>query len=207
MVIQAVLLGACATITGDPTQVVHVETLDEQGQPIEGMRCHLRNASSDYFGDSPLFNLEVHRSSSDLKIECRLGDRIAEGAAVSRSGLRGGITGAANLVLPGGSAYMVIDHLTGYRYAYPTWVRLQIGRKLVFDAGDEVAGKPVPALHQEPEKPAPSRAPAIERGLARSDEGHAAPVTASVVERTSCSPSQCQTGGRGEPERILVRSD
>jgi hypothetical protein len=56
---------------------------------------------------------------------------------------------------------------------------VQIGRKLVFDAGDEVAGKPVPALHQEPEKPAPSRTPAIERGLARS----------------------------GEPERILVRSD
>jgi hypothetical protein len=194
--LQVALLGACATITGDPTQVVHVETLDEQGQPIEGMRCHLSNSSSEYFGDSPMFGLEVHRSASDLKIACRLGDRIAEGTAVSRSGLRGGITGVANLVLPGGSAYMVIDHLTGYRYAYPTWVRVQIGRQLVFDAGDEVDGKPVPALHQEPETPAPSRMPAIERGLARSDGGHTSPAAAPTAG-----------GWTTDPKRVLVRSD
>jgi len=206
-VIQVALLGACATITGDPTQVVHVETLDEQGQPIEGMRCHLSNASSEYFGDSPMFNLEVHRSASDLKIDCRRGDRIAEGTAVSRSGLRGGITGAANLVLPGGSAYMVIDHLTGYRYAYPTWVRVQIGRKLVFDASDQVDGKPVPALHQEPEKPAPpSHAPAVDRGLARAGDSRTLTATASVTER-ALSPGPSPASGRGEPERALVRSD
>jgi murein DD-endopeptidase MepM/ murein hydrolase activator NlpD len=169
--VQVALLGACATITGDPTQVVHVETLDERGQPIAGMRCHLSNASSEYFGDSPLFELEVHRSSSDLKIACRLGDRVAEGTAVSRSGVRGGVTGVANLMMPGGSAYMVIDHFTGYRYTYPTWVRVQIGQKLVFDAGDDVPGTPVRAVRQEPERPAaPPRAPVIERGLARSDE-------------------------------------
>ena len=169
--VQVALLGACATITGDPTQVVHVETLDERGQPIAGMRCHLSNASSDYFGDSPLFELEVHRSSSDLKIACRLGDRVAEGTAVSRSGVRGGVTGVANLIVPGGSALMAIDHLTGYRYTYPAWVRVQIGQQLVFDAGDDVPGAPVPAVRQEPERPAvPPRAPVIERGLARSDE-------------------------------------
>ena len=195
-VIQAALLSACATITGDPTQVVHVETLDEQGQPIEGMRCHLSNASSEYFGDSPMFSLEVHRSASDLKIACRLGDRIAEGTAVSRSGLRGGVTGVANLVLPGGSAYMVIDHLTGYRYAYPTWVRVQIGRKLVFDAGDEVDGKPVPALHQEPEAPVPSPTRPVERGLARSDDGHRSPAAASTAGSWTT-----------DPKPVLVRSD
>ncbi len=181
--VQIALLSACATIIGDPTQVVHVETLDERGQPIEGMRCHLSNASSDYFGDSPLFSLEVHRSASDLKIACRLGDRIAEGTAVSRSGIRGGITGAANLIMPGGSAYMVIDHLSGYRYAYPTWVRVQIGQKLVFDAGNDVDGKPVPAARKEPDKPAPSNTPVIQRGLARSSEERALPATASITER------------------------
>jgi hypothetical protein len=182
--VQALLLSACATITGDPTQTVHVETLDEYGQPIEGMRCHLSNASSEYFGDSPLFGLEVHRSASDLKISCRLGDRIAEGTAVSRSGLRGGVTGVANLLLPGGSAYVVVDHLTGYRYAYPSWVRLQIGRQLVFDAGDDVAGKPVPAERNGPVQPQPTRTPAIERGLASAhkDTGGSAPGGASITE-------------------------
>jgi hypothetical protein len=161
------LLGGCATVTGDPTQVVHVETLDERGQPIDGMRCHLSNASSDYFGDSPLFNLEVHRSSSDLKINCRLGDRVAEGSAVSRSGLRGGVTGAVNLLMPGGSGMMVIDHLTGYRYAYPAWIQLRIGQKVVFDASDDIAGQPSLGVGTDLEKPAPSKAPAaIQRGLA-----------------------------------------
>jgi hypothetical protein len=187
------LLGGCATVTGDPTQVVHVETLDERGQPIEGMRCHLSNASSDYFGDSPMFGLEVHRSASDLKISCRLGDRVADGTAVSRSGLRGGVTGAVNLLIPGGSGLMVIDHLTGYRYSYPAWVQVRIGQKLVFDAGDDIAGQPTAGVGKDPEKPAPpSRAPSappIERGLARAGDQPAAPSDLPVAER------------------ILVRSD
>jgi len=157
----ASLLGGCATITGDGTQIVHIETLDENGHPVEGMRCHASNASSDYFGDSPMFDLEVHRSASDLKVSCRLGERVAEGKAVSRSGLRGGITGVANLVMPGGSGLMVIDHLTGYRYTYPSWIRLQIGRNLVFDASDQVADQPVPAEHDDSEPhPQPAQAPA-----------------------------------------------
>jgi hypothetical protein len=183
------LLGACATVTGVPTQVVHVETLDERGQPIEGMRCHLSNASSEYFGDSPMFGLEVHRSASDLKIRCRIGDRVAEGTAVSRSGIRGGITGAVNLMMPGGSGLMVIDHFTGYRYAYPSWVQLRVGQKLVFDAGDDVEGHPTAAVRQDSEKPAPSKAPVIERGIARGGEDRVA-------------PSELLSAGR-----VLVRSD
>jgi len=170
----ASLLGGCATITGDGTQIVHIETLDERGHPIEGMRCRAVNASSEYFGDSPMFDLEVHRSASDLKISCSLGERMAEGKAVSRSGLRGGITGVANLVMPGGSGLMVIDHLTGYRYTYPSWIRLQIGRTLVFDASDQVADQPVPAEHDDSEPqtqpvqtPTERPRPVSEPGLAR----------------------------------------
>jgi hypothetical protein len=139
--LQAGLLGACATITGDPTQALQIETIDEQGRAIDGMRCHLTNASSEYFGDSPMYGLEVHRSASNLQITCRLGSRIAEATAVSR----GGVRGAAAMLLPGGSAYMMIDHLTGYRYTYPTWLQLKVGQKLVFDASHDVAGRPVPA--------------------------------------------------------------
>jgi len=161
--IQAALLGACATITGDPTQSLQIETVDEQGRTIDGMRCHLVNASSDYFGDSPMYGLEVHRSSSDLKISCRQGDRIAEGVAVSR----GGVRGAAAMLLPGGSAYMMIDHLSGYRYTYPTWLRLQVGQKLVFDASNDLAGKPVPGV-RDPSFPTIASKPAPAPGLVRS---------------------------------------
>jgi hypothetical protein len=191
--VQAVLLGACATITGDPTQVVHIETLDEHGQPIQGMRCHLSNASSDYYGDSPLFDLEVHRSSSDLKIACHLGNRVAEGRAVSRSGVRGAATGMVDLLLPGGSAYAIVDHLTGYRYTYPTWLQLQVGQKLVFDAGDDVSGKPVPVASREPLEPQPSiarKAPAEAPPPARNEPQKPAPADTLPIA-----------------ERVLVRTD
>jgi len=191
--VQVTLLGACATITGDPTQVVHIETLDEHGRPIEGMRCHLSNTSSDYYGDSPLFGLEVHRSSSDLKIACRLGDRIAEGTAVSRSGMRGGVTGVANLLFPGGSAYLVVDHLTGYRYAYPIWLQLQVGQKRVFDASDDVAGKPVPVASTEPVAP--------QQPVARKAPVEAAPPARSQPEQPAPADTLPISG------RALVRTD
>jgi hypothetical protein len=163
------LLGGCATVTGDPTQVVHIETVDEHGRPIEGMRCHLSNASSEYFGDSPMFGLEVHRSSSDLKIACHLGNRLAEGTAVSRGGVRGGVTGVANLLVPGGSAYLVIDHFTGYRYTYPGWVVLQIGQKLEFDASDDDGGKPVPGVRTDAPERALAATPISKPALVRSE--------------------------------------
>jgi hypothetical protein len=164
--VQVALLGACATLTGVPTQVLQIETVDEHGRAIEGMRCHLTNDSSDYFGDSPMFAVEVHRSASDLQIACHLGNRIAEGTAVSR----GGVRGAANMLLPGGTAYMVIDHLTGYRYTYPTWLRLQVGQNLVFDASDDVIGKPVPGVRADTARAIPvADSPSIQHALVRTD--------------------------------------
>ena len=188
--LQITLLGACATLTRDATQTLAIETIDDQGRPVHGMRCHVSNGSSEYFGDSPMFGLEVHRSWSDLEISCRQGNRFAEGRAVSQ----GGVTGAAAMLLPGGSAYMVIDHLTGYRYAYPTWIRLQVGQKMVFHASDEVSGKPVPGVAVRSEKPAvaaaptPAPAPALVTpptpSPTRITPTIPAPVAASPLERT-----------------------
>jgi len=163
--VPVALLGACATMTGDPTQVLQIETVDEQGHPVEGMRCHLSNASSEYFGDSPMFGLEVHRSSSDLQITCRLGNRIAEAKAVSR----GGVRGAAAMLLPGGTAYMMIDHISGYRYTYPTWLRLQVGQKLVFDASNDVNGKPVPGVRSDSFRAAEEGTPVMQPAIVRSN--------------------------------------
>jgi hypothetical protein len=138
-------LGACATINGEATQTLQVQTVDSADRPIEGMRCHASNAYADYFGDSPMLNLTVRRSSSDLKIECRRGDQVAHATAVSR----GRALDAAAVLLPGGTAYLVIDHITGYKYAYPSWLRLRVGQNLVFDANDELAGHPTPGLQAE----------------------------------------------------------
>lgn len=158
-------LAGCATLTGDGTQSIQVEAVDEQGQAVTGMRCKFSNMSSDYYADTPVYDLQVHRSASDLNISCRLGDRIAEGRAVSRGGLRG--VGA--VLLPGGSAYMMIDHLTGYRYTYPAWVRVQVGQKLVFDASDDKGGAPVIGLRSDGTPPPVASAAKKAQAIVRSD--------------------------------------
>jgi hypothetical protein len=141
--VVALALAGCATVTGTPNQSINIQTVDAFDRPISGMRCHVTNASADYFGDSPLRGLEVRRSSSDLEIECHRGSMVARGTAVSRGSV---VDGAVKALLPGGTAMLAIDHLSGYRYAYPDWIRLRIGAHLVFDADRQVPGKPAQGM-------------------------------------------------------------
>ena len=137
--LAASLLSGCATITGESTQVIHVMTFDARGNSVEGLRCKVSNGSEAYFGNSPMFGLEVRRSSSDLEIRCQGGPMSARGTAVSRGSKAGAL---AKAVLPGGTASTVVDHMTGYRYSYPIEVRLRVGQHLVFDANDDAPGRP-----------------------------------------------------------------
>jgi hypothetical protein len=140
--IAALLLAGCATVTGTPTQSINVQVVDAFDRPI-AMRCKITNASADYFGDAPMRALEVRRSASDLQIECHRGSLFARGTAVSRGSI---VDGAVKALLPGGTAMLAVDHLSGYRYAYPDWIRLRIGAHLVFDADRQMPGKPAPGL-------------------------------------------------------------
>lgn len=137
--VAASLLSGCATITGDATQFINVRTLDARGNSVEGMRCKVTNGSAEYFGNSPMFGLAVRRSSSDLEIQCHRGVHTARATAVSRGSNAAALMKAA---LPGGAASTVVDHITGYRYSYPTDVQLRIGQHLVFDANDDELGRP-----------------------------------------------------------------
>ncbi len=104
------------------------------------MRCRLINGEADYYGNSPLLDVQVRRSGSDLEIECRSGNQVARATALSRSP---SLTGA--VLLPGGGAAALIDRISGYAYAYPRSMQLRIGEHMLFDvsaparAGDEIA--------------------------------------------------------------------
>jgi hypothetical protein len=140
------LLAGCATLTGDALQSIGIHTVDAHDRSVAGFRCRVINGAAEYFGDSPLFDLRVRRSAADLDIECRRGSHLARGTAVSRGSV---IDGAVKALLPGGTAMLAVDHLTGYRYAYPSVLRLRIGQHLVFDAGDETPGKPALAAESQ----------------------------------------------------------
>lgn len=121
------MLAGCATIAGSPTQSISVQTVDAQGRAIADMRCRLVNDAADYYGNSPMFDVQVRRSPSDLAILCERGGLIARATAVARGPVLG------TVLLPGGSAAALIDHFTGYAYAYSATMQLRVGEHLVFD--------------------------------------------------------------------------
>jgi hypothetical protein len=139
----AVLASGCATVTGRATQPVSIQAVDSQGRPIEGMSCRVSSGGREYIGDSPMFDLQVRRSSAPLVVECR-GDSRPMARAVLMP--RADNMVAAQLLLPGGSSMMVIDHVSGFMYSYPRWVRVQAGADMVFDRRDEKGRYPVPGL-------------------------------------------------------------
>ncbi len=133
MFLTVLLLTGCATLTGSSTQGIHVQAVDALDRPLTGMRCRIINGSAEYFGDTPMFDLQVRRSATDLQIECRRGALVARGTAISRSA----IGGALKALLPGGTAMLAVDHLSGYGYTYPKHIRLRAGDHLVFDVDHE----------------------------------------------------------------------
>lgn len=139
----SLLLSGCATVSGDSTQPISIQTVDAEGRVIEGMSCLVSNDAARYVGDSPMFDLRVRRSSMPLVVECR-----ADGRPLARAVLvpRGDNAVAAQMLLPGGSSFMVIDHITGFMYAYPRWIRMQAGADMVFDRRDERGRDPTPGL-------------------------------------------------------------
>lgn len=139
----AVLAGGCATVSGDATQRVSIQTVDAQGRVVEGMSCRVNHTSGEYVGDTPMFDLKVRRSASPLVVECRGDGRpMARALVVPRADAMV----PAQMLLPGGSTFMVIDHLSGFMYAYPRWIRLQAGADMVFDRRDERGRDPTPGL-------------------------------------------------------------
>ncbi len=104
LALTTLLAGGCATVSGNATHPISIQTVDAQGRAIEGMSCRVNNESAQYVGDSPMFDLKVRRSSMPLVIECR-GDGRADGArcAGATRGRRGGgaVPAARRLVVHG----------------------------------------------------------------------------------------------------------
>lgn len=130
-------LSGCATVTGDSTQFVRLETLDENGQSVKGAKCTMQNDYGTASGESG-GQINVHRSSKDLFIACQKdGYSDANATAVSRA--NAGMWG--NIIIGGGIG-AIIDHNKGTAYSYPEWMQLVFGKMLTFDRTDDKDGQP-----------------------------------------------------------------
>lgn len=135
--VMVALTTGCASITGDTTHPMRVDTL-AAGKPVRGADCKVTN---DYgqvsvkSGDT----LQVRRSSKDLDISCTSAEQgEAHGRAISRAN-----AGMAGNILFGGGIGAIIDHNKGTAYTYPSWVQLVFGQELTFDRSDEKDALPV----------------------------------------------------------------
>ena len=136
-------LSGCATLTGEATQKISIQANDAEDRSVDGMSCLVTNTSAEYVGVTPMFDMRVRRSASPLIVECRRdGLPLARAVIVSR---------AVNmqplqLLLPGGTSMMVVDHFSGFIYSYPRWIRVRVGTDMVFDRRDEREREPTPGL-------------------------------------------------------------
>ena len=140
-----VSVSGCATVTGEATQAINIQTVDAKGKPVDGMACRIVNGSAEYMGDTPMFGLRVRKSPTPLVVECkRNGYAMARALIISRADLASGST--AQLLLPGGSSMLIIDHISGFMYQYPRWIRPQVGADMIFDRSDEKGRDPTPGI-------------------------------------------------------------
>lgn len=142
------LLSGCATITGDSTQSIGVETYARTGEKLTGVSCTALNDKGSWMLVAPN-SVVVRRSAEDIMINCQKdGHEPGTTRLISRS--NAGIWG--NIIF-GGGVGAIIDHNKGTGYTYPNWVKVQMGKTLTFDRMDEKEG--APAIAKEENSPVP----------------------------------------------------
>ena len=137
-------LAGCATLTGSSTQTLTLTTVDTKDRPVRGMTCTISYAAGTYVFDTPVTDLEVRRSASDMQIECRRGSQIAKATVISR-----GDSAMAHSFIPGGSVATLIDYASGAMYTYPSPLKLKIGQHLKFESGGEAKASVVATVGDE----------------------------------------------------------
>ncbi|XHS79174.1 hypothetical protein ACFJGW_04175 [Burkholderiaceae bacterium UC74_6] len=159
--VAALQLVGCASVSNGTSGSMRVETVSKAGQPVEGAICNLTNDSGSFTVTTP-GSVLVHRSSSDLRVECKkAGEPTAAGTVTSR--VAGSLFGN---ILIGGGIGMIVDHSNGSAYNYPEWIRLVMGdTEAIFDRKDFVAGAPTLSRKEAPvverkEAATPAPAPA-----------------------------------------------
>jgi hypothetical protein len=160
LVAVATQLIGCASVSNGTTGTIRIETVAKDGKAVEGAKCNLSNDSGTVSVVTP-GSVMVHRSSSDLKIDCKnegAEPSTATGTAVSR------VTGSmfGNILLGGGIG-AIVDHSNGSAYNYPEWMRLVMGEISFFDRKDSVSGVPSvshpPKIDQAATSATPTGAP------------------------------------------------
>lgn len=137
----AFALGGCTSMVTETAQMVRLETVDQQGNPVRGARCSLHNDRGNFSGESGT-QILIRRSAKELVIECQKAGYADAGATATPriDGLPFG-----HIVLGVGK---IDEQNRNAAHAYPEWMRLVFGKTLSFDRSRDSEGKPSVAKQQ-----------------------------------------------------------
>lgn len=143
-IIGLVFITGCASITSESTQLIRVDTLDEDDNKVADAKCTLTNDKGEYLVRSGE-HAKVNKSAKDLHISCvsEEHEKEANGTAISRAS-----AGMFGNIIFGGGVGAIIDHNRGTAYNYPEWVQLVVGKTLIFDRSKHKDG--VPMIGEDP---------------------------------------------------------
>ncbi|MFZ6675656.1 hypothetical protein [Undibacterium sp. Xuan67W] len=171
----------CASITGDRSQQVRIETYDQSGNQVPGASCKLANDYGQVNVTTPDYG-NVHRSSVNLRIECAK-PGYADASAIATS--RANMNMYGNIIIGGGIGAL-IDHSNGSAYTYPKWMNLVFGQSLSFDRRNEVEGQPVAASQMNGQQSGPAATASASQ--ATPEKSAQAPATTTVSAATPVMP-------------------
>ena len=127
-ILTLLVASGCASITSNPMQTLSLSTSDSAGGQLPKASCSLKNDKGAWEVESP-GSIAVHRSSTDLMVECtREGSQAGFLRAISRAS--GGMWGN---VLIGGGIGALVDHSTGNGYSDPDDLPVRMGAPVTLD--------------------------------------------------------------------------
>ena len=109
------LLSGCASITGNTSQSISVQTKEPTGAEVVGANCELTNSKGKWFVITP-GTVGVSRSNDNMQLLCR-----KDGYEPGRNGIVSDTKGMmfGNIIFGGGIG-AIVDHTSGAAYEYPS---------------------------------------------------------------------------------------
>jgi hypothetical protein len=126
ILIQSVTLIGCASITGNTSQNVSVQTKEPIGDEVRGASCELTNSKGKWFVVTP-GTVGINRSNDNMLVLCRK-DGYEPGRGTFVSDTKAMMFG--NIIF-GGAIGAVVDHSSGAAYEYPSLFQIMMTRSII----------------------------------------------------------------------------
>jgi hypothetical protein len=146
ILVAAVHITGCATITGTEHQSISVQAKEQTGREVSGAACELTNSRGRWTVNTPGLVM-VNRSNEDMQVICSK-TGLEPGRGSMTSATKGSMFG--NIVF-GGGVGAIIDHSKGTAYEYPGFIQIVMGAFTKVDAPDLNATTPGPNTTPAPQ--------------------------------------------------------